>query len=107
VTEGDRLAGFVRLSLPDPSGDSTGLPDLERAALVRELHVYGQSLEFGSDQAGAAQHNGLGKRLMEEAEVRARREGYGRLAVISALGTRGYYRRLGYRLGESYLLKEL
>ncbi len=107
VTEADRLAGFVRLSLPSVNSAKVGLSDLEGAALVRELHVYGQSLEVGSDQDGAAQHAGLGRRLMEAAEDRAARRGYRRMTVISALGTRGYYRRLGYRLGESYMLKEL
>jgi len=107
VTQDDRLAGFVRLSLPPLNSVGVGLCDLEGAALVRELHVYGQSLEVGSDQNGAAQHIGLGMQLMEAAEARAARRGYRRMTVISALGTRGYYRRLGYRLGETYMLKEL
>jgi elongator complex protein 3 len=84
-----------------------GLADLAGAALVRELHVYGQSLEVGSDQNGAAQHVGLGMRLMRTAETTAGSRGYRRMAVISALGTRGYYRKLGYRLGETYMLKVL
>jgi len=107
VTEDDRLAGFVRLSLPPLNSIGVGFRDLEGAALVRELHVYGQSLEVGSDQNGAAQHVGLGMRLMQAAEARAARRGYRGMTVISALGTRGYYRRLGYRLGETYMLKEL
>ena len=107
ATEDDRLAGFLRLSLPGPESVPVGLIDLEGAALIREVHVYGQSLEFGADEAGAAQHVGLGMRLMQEAEARANRRGYRRMAVISALGTRGYYRRLGYRLGETYMLKDL
>ena len=74
---------------------------------MREVHVYGQSLEVGADQSGAAQHIGLGTRLMREAEVLALRAGYDRVAVISALGTRGYYRKLGYELGESYMIKQL
>jgi len=107
VTEDDRLAGFLRLSLPALDSAGTDLADLPGAALVRELHVYGQSLEVGSGQNGAAQHIGLGMRLMKTAEDQAGRRGYRRMAVISALGTRGYYRKLGYRLGETYMLKEL
>lgn len=116
VTPDDRLAGFLRLSLPGESSPATGLSDLDDAALVREVHVYGQSLEFGAEQDGAAQHSGLGTQLMHQAEQRARSAGYGRLAVIAALGTRGYYRKLGYRLseseipeglGESYMLRQL
>jgi elongator complex protein 3 len=44
---------------------------------------------------------------MREAEVLALRAGYDRVAVISALGTRGYYRKLGYELGETYMVKQL
>jgi elongator complex protein 3 len=106
-TGADRLAGFLRLSLPGPEAPRVGLSDLEQAAVVREVHVYGQSLEVGADQYGAAQHIGLGTQLMREAETVARQYGYKKLAVIAALGTRGYYRKLGYDLGETYMLKQL
>ena len=107
VTKGDRLAGFLRLSLPGADSPDVSLRDLQAAAIVREVHVYGQSLEVGADQDGAAQHVGLGTRLMREAEAIARRAGYDRLAVISALGTRGYYDKLGYELNETYMVKDL
>lgn len=107
VTKGDRLAGFLRLSLPGAESPDVSFRDLEGSAIVREVHVYGQSLEVGADQDGAAQHVGLGMRLMREAEATARRAGYDRLAVISAFGTRGYYRKLGYELGETYMVKDL
>jgi len=103
----DRLAGFLRLQLPGAASPDLGLPDLQGAALVREVHVYGQSLEVGTQQPGAAQHAGLGETLMARAEALAQERGYSRIAVISALGTRGYYRRLGYELGENYMIKEL
>jgi len=107
ATGDDRLAGFLRLQLPGAASPDLGLPDLQAAALVREVHVFGQSLEMGAQQPGAAQHAGLGETLLERAEALARERGYSRMAVISALGTRGYYRRLGYELGESYMMKEL
>ena len=74
---------------------------------MRELHIYGQSLPVGELSNGETQHAGLGARLMRLAEAQARQQGFRRIAVIAALGTRNYYRRLGYRLGESYMLKEL
>jgi elongator complex protein 3 len=83
------------------------LPDLHDAAIVREVHVYGQSVEVGKTHAGAVQHSGLGAKLMERAEEIAHQHGYERLGVIAALGTRGYYRKLGYDLGENYMLKDL
>jgi len=107
VTPSDRLAGFLRLSMPGQGSPHVDQIDLADAAIVREVHVYGQSLEVGADQTGAAQHIGLGTRLMQEAEDRARSSGYGRMAVISALGTRGYYAKLGYELGDTYMVKSL
>jgi elongator complex protein 3 len=83
------------------------MPDLDEAALIREVHVYGQSLPVGSEQHGAAQHAGLGTRLLEKAEAIARAAGFKRMAVISAVGTRGYYLERGFERGELYLTKTL
>ena len=80
-----RIAGFCRLSLPHGGG----------VAMIRELHVYGRVSELGQVQPGA-QHRGLGRALVEEACGQAAREGYGAVDVISAVGTRPYYRRLGF-----------
>jgi elongator complex protein 3 len=106
VTPNDRLAGFLRLSLPSGAPD-TGLPDLEGAAIVREVHVYGQSLPVGDEKEGAAQHIGLGTRLLQRAEETARTHGYRKMAIIAAVGTRRYYQARGYRRGELYMVKEL
>jgi elongator complex protein 3 len=107
VTGEDRLAGYLRLSLPASSAPPAGLPELSQAALVRELHIYGQSLPLGALDGGAAQHSGLGGRLIAEAERMASGAGFPRLAIIAALGTRGYYQRLGYHLAGSYMVKDL
>jgi elongator complex protein 3 len=107
ATPADRLAAYLRLSLPGEDAPDPGLADLEEAARVRELHVYGQSLPVGEPSNGEAQHVGLGARLMSQAEDLARERGFRRIAVVAALGTREYYRRLGYRLGESYMVKDL
>ena len=107
VTPEDTLAGFIRLSLPNENSPATGMDDLTGAALIREVHVYGQSLPVGADRAGAAQHVGLGTRLLVEAEAAAKAHGFSRMAVISAVGTRGYYLDRGFERGEYYLVKEL
>ncbi len=107
VTPLDKLAGFLRLSLPNEDGPETGLADLDQAAIIREVHVYGQSLEVGADQQGAAQHIGLGTQLLEEAEKIAKSAGYSRLAVIAAIGTRRYYAGRGFELGQSYMAKAI
>ncbi len=107
VTPDDRLAGFLRLSLPGPQSPDLGIRDLRAAALIREVHVYGQSLPVGAEADGAAQHSGLGTQLVQRAEEIARVHGYARLAVISAIGTRGYYARLGFEKGDLYQVKQL
>ena len=107
VTPDDKLAGFVRLSLPGKDSPLTGISDLDSAALIREVHVYGQSLPVGAEKDGAAQHAGLGTRLLEEAERVAKEKGFTRIAVISAVGTRGYYLGRGFERGELYLVKKL
>ncbi len=107
VTPDDKLAGFVRLSLPGPDSPRTGMADLQGAALIREVHVYGQSLPVGAEKKGAAQHAGLGTRLLEQAEAVVRSKGFERLAVISAVGTREYYLERGFERGELYLVKNI
>jgi elongator complex protein 3 len=106
-TADDFLAGYLRLSLPKSPHPELDLNDLQGAAIIREVHVYGQSIPVGMEQEGAAQHSGLGTRLMDQAEAIARDQGYDSIAVISALGTRSYYARLGYTLGDNYMVKPL
>ncbi len=82
------------------------LEELRGAALIREVHVYGPVVRLGHEAARAeAQHLGLGAELIRAAEQRARQAGYPRLAVISAIGTREYYRRHGFELGDLYMAK--
>ncbi len=107
VTSDDQIAGFIRLSLPAKESPPTGLADLEGAALIREVHVYGQSLPVGAEGNGTAQHIGLGTRLLQEAETIARARGFRRMAVIAAVGTRKYYLERGFERGELYLVKNL
>jgi elongator complex protein 3 len=107
VTPEDKLAGFIRLSLPGKDSPQTGMSDLDGAALIREVHVYGQSLPVGAEKEGAAQHAGLGTRLLEKAESVAKAGSFKRMAVISAVGTRGYYLDRGFERGEFYLTKAL
>jgi len=106
-TPDDKLAGFIRLSLPSQESPETGLEDLSGAALIREVHVYGQSLPVGAEKDGAAQHSGLGTQLLEEAEKMAGEHSFRRMAVISAIGTRQYYIDRGFERGELYLVKKI
>jgi elongator complex protein 3 len=106
-TTQDKLVGLVRLRLP--KSHLQDFPELENAAIIRELHVYGQQKTLKQKQSlnSKTQHRGFGKQLMEHAENLARQKGYPRIAVISAIGTREYYRKLGYHLDGTYMLKDL
>jgi elongator complex protein 3 len=99
VTPDDAILGFCRLSLPLAP---VGIAEIDSSALIRELHVYGASLALGEVPGEAAQHRGFGTRLLAEAARQAREEGYADLAVISAAGTRPYYRARGFRDGALY-----
>ncbi len=107
VTPDDALAGFLRLSLPGRDSPATGLGDLNGAAIIREVHVFGQSLAVGAESNGAAQHTGLGTELLQRAEAIAFQQGFKHLVVISAVGTRLYYLERGYERGGLYLVKKL
>ena len=76
--------------------------------MVRELHVYGSVVPIHSRDPSKFQHQGYGTMLMEEAERIALEEhGSHKLAVISGVGTRHYYAKLGYQLEETYMVKYL
>jgi elongator complex protein 3 len=100
VAPDDKIAGFLRLSLPTapaPLAEIDGLP------IIRQVQVYGQALALDDEAQGRAQHQGIGGRLIALAKEHASAAGYGRIAVISAVGTREYYRRHGFELGELYM----
>ncbi len=108
--------GFLRLRIPHADGipDSSPvvalkniLPELKDAAFVRELHVYGQLIEIGKTDTRGSQHKGYGKRLMAEAERMVREKGIKSLAVISGVGVRGYYEKLGYKKEGTYMIKSI
>jgi elongator complex protein 3 len=84
ITPDDKIVGFLRLSLPKRG----------QQAMIRELHVYGVAANLGAK--GKTQHLGLGKKLMQQAQILAADKGFTTLSVISAVGTREYYRKLGF-----------
>lgn len=99
VKEDGSIAGFLRLSLPQPDAVERylgeGLPVKAGQAMIREVHIYGRAARLHSANSGP-QHRGLGKRLIERAFAISREAGYESVNVISAVGTREYYRNLGF-----------
>jgi elongator complex protein 3 len=102
ITPQDQIAAFLRLSLPINHNKQAILPELAGSALIREVHVYGQAIMVGSKKQAAAQHGGLGKKLIARALSIANQSGYNQVSVISAIGTREYYRKIGFTDGELY-----
>ena len=104
----DEVAAFLRLRIPARDTPTAWWPVLTGAALIRELHTYGDHIPLHDHREHAAQHRGFGTRLIEEAErIAAQEGGCARMAVISGVGVRAYYRRFGYELRETYMVKAL
>jgi len=100
----DVLIGFTRLRFPA----APHRPELQNAALIRELHVYGSMVPIGKEAKQKEwQHRGYGKELLEYAEKIACENGYRKLAIISGIGAREYYRKFGYVLDNVYMSKVL
>jgi elongator complex protein 3 len=99
LVQREKILGFLRLSLPTTKNF---ISELEDAAIIREIHVYGQMALIGDEANGKAQHLGLGSKLIKRAIEIAEENKYQKLAVISAIGTREYYRQKGFQDGELY-----
>lgn len=105
-TQDDHILGFLRLSLPS-ANHFFPVEELQDAAIIREVHVYGQSVELGGEGSGSVQHRGLGSSLIEKAAEIALSNGYRKLTVISAVGTREYYAARGFTLTDLYMVRDL
>jgi elongator complex protein 3 len=102
------LFAFCRLRLPELNTKIIqNFPELSGAALIRELHTYGHLVPVDEKISGASQHFGFGKKLMQEAERIAKKAGYKKMAVISGIGVRGYYKKLGYGQSSTYMIKKI
>ncbi|OGY44014.1 MAG: hypothetical protein A3B89_01625 [Candidatus Buchananbacteria bacterium RIFCSPHIGHO2_02_FULL_40_13] len=98
------LYAFLRLRINDKINNNF-IAELKGAALIRELHTYGELTEIGAK--GDVQHLGLGKKLLKEAENIVSRKKIKKIAVIAGVGARKYYEKFGYKLEGTYMVKEL
>jgi len=101
-TENDLLIGFCRLRFP---AEYLRNEITEGSSLIRELHVYGTATAIGDK--GVVQHKGWGKKLMKKAEEISLDNNKTRIIVISGVGVRGYYRKLGYEREGPYMVKNI
>lgn len=99
------LIGFIRLRLNNDY--SNVLPILENTALIRELHVYSTLSNVGNNNNYSLQHKGFGTKLIQKAEDIAKSFNYKKMAIISGTGVRNYYRKFGYELIDTFMIKNL
>ena len=97
ITKDNKIAGFLRLSLPQ---NKSFIKELANSAIIREIHIYGQALDVG--EQAKTQHLGLGTRLINKAKQISQAKKYQQLSVISAIGTKEYYRNRGFSDGQYY-----
>ena len=101
------LLGFIRLRITDAT-KSSGFSELNgNTAIIRELHVYGKVQLVGNEQSSGAQHIGIGKHLLKMAEEKAITHKADKMAIISGIGVRNYYKKQGYNLDGTYMIKKL
>lgn len=104
----DKICGFLRLSLPKKKYSKEHfLEELRGCSMIREVHVYGKVLGIKDESTGESQHLGLGKSLIEEAEKISKEYTFKKIAVISAIGTREYYKKRGYENIGLYMTKKI
>ena len=110
------ILGFIRLRLKKNRQKAFEYVDeIRDCALVRELHVYGRMrptymslIETETEkQKDNSQHRGVGRKLLSIAEDIARNNSFSKLAIISGVGVRGYYRKFGYELDGAFMVKKL
>ncbi|HCP08203.1 MAG TPA: tRNA uridine(34) 5-carboxymethylaminomethyl modification radical SAM/GNAT enzyme Elp3, partial [Candidatus Moranbacteria bacterium] len=104
----DKSKLFALLRLRIPEEENHPILALRNATIIREIHTYGKLAEIDKKNNTSPQHIGLGKKLMQEAERIAKKEfGYDKIVVISGIGVRNYYRKLGYKLKDTYMVKSI
>ncbi|MDD5253886.1 MAG: tRNA uridine(34) 5-carboxymethylaminomethyl modification radical SAM/GNAT enzyme Elp3 [Candidatus Nanoarchaeia archaeon] len=100
----DNLIGFLRLRLPS---EFLRKEITKEAALVRELHIFSPIAQIGKKSRKSMQHKGYGKKLLKEAEKIAKLNNKKKMVIISGIGVREYYKKLGYKREGPYMVKKL
>ncbi len=101
----DAIVGFLRLRIPSPDAHRQ---ELYESSIIREIKVFGNVVPVGYRSETDWQHKGYGKKLLAEAERISREEfALGRIAVISGIGVRNYFRSQGYEQTGPYMIRSL
>ena len=100
----DVLFGYARLRFPS---QFLRKEITEKSALIRELHIYSPAVALGKKSKTSYQHRGLGKKLLKKAEQLAKKHKKDKMVVISGIGAREYFRKLGYAKEGPYMVRRL
>ncbi|MFC1612789.1 elongator complex protein 3 [Patescibacteria group bacterium] len=109
----NKLLAFLRLQIPsnDTLTENKSIykyfPCLKNSAIIREVHTYGTLVPINKRLKRATQHIGFGKKLIKKAEKIAFKKGYNKIVVIAGVGVREYYKKLGYKTQNTYMVKNL
>lgn len=104
----DKICGFLRLCIPNILNRKLNyMIELRDSSIIREVHVYGKALNIDEKDSNKTQHLGIGKKLLEISGNITKKNHIKKISVISAIGTRGYYRKNGFREGNLYMFKEI
>jgi len=102
------LFALLRLRIPKNNNRDNFISVLRNSAIIRELHTYGKLARINKQEKNSPQHIGLGKKLIQEAEKISKKEfNLKKIVVISGIGVREYYRKLGYKIENTYMVKYL
>lgn len=102
----ETLIAMLRLFVPN-EGSKPVFRALRAATIIRELHTYGQAMAIGKKSTSEAQHTGFGGKLLVKAEELSKQLGFSKIAVISGIGVKDYYRKRGFADSDTYLVKPL
>jgi elongator complex protein 3 len=103
----DLIVGYLRLRIPSEKAHVNKILS-KNCTIIRELHVFGPMTPVGKKRSGSWQHKGYGMRLIAEAE-KISRDNYdsNKVVILSALGTKPYYMKFGYRRDGPYMSKKI
>lgn len=103
-----KLFALLRLRIPFQKNSDHFIKDLQNCTLIREVHTYGKLAKISKQDSNSPQHIGLGKQLLKEAEKISKQEfGFSKIAVISGIGVKNYYRKNGYRQKGTYMVRNI
>jgi ELP3 family radical SAM enzyme/protein acetyltransferase len=99
----DIIYSFLRLRISSENYENCFNEIMRNKGKIRELHVYGNknaTYDTNHNNSKYIQHFGFGKSLLKMAETISKEYKCNGTSVIAGVGTRNYYRKFGYEIGD-------